>query len=396
MDAYEFVYYVLRHAVPGSTAGFSTGSAQFILMKDEVGMARLVYCLNEEVEEKRFRFGEENVNRVANEIVNLISEVSGFEVKEVQLLKSVDFSGCFRKEERPRRKAKPKEELNQILQSLKQLPQAYSFIPLFSLEGKIVGLVPETFALVEGNHREPARVRREGTSPLTLNADRWFRYSGYLKADKKFGNPLLSYGSVTTFSALLVETAQDGQQGEWRGRRIPKKTGTFFVFNSRGKAHTEELEFLDYSPLQPKRLSYGLFVKEGETIVRLGGGVVSSVEALADYVISSTFAVSNNGELSVTTLRELSDFVINMIVSKYMPSKSLKDFILVISNPIQSTAVLAFDGRALRLSDPVSYWICQVLEECERGEAGTDGKKEEVKRAFNLLSKKGMYRSVFL
>jgi len=166
MDAYEFVYYVLRHAVPGSTAGFSTGSAQFILMKDEVGMARLVYCLNDEVEERRFRFSEENVNRVANEIVNLIGEVSGFEVKEVQLLKSVDFSGCFRKEERPRRKAKPKEELNQILQSLKQLPQAYSFIPLFSLEGKIVGLVPEAFALVEGNHREPARVRREGASPL--------------------------------------------------------------------------------------------------------------------------------------------------------------------------------------------------------------------------------------
>ncbi|MGC9106522.1 MAG: hypothetical protein ACP5HQ_08945 [Thermoprotei archaeon] len=396
MDAYEFVYYLLKHAVPNSTAGFSANSRPFILMKEDQSTVKLVFCETGEVVEKRFKFGEDNVNRVANEIVNFVSEVVGAEVKEVNMLKSVDFSDCVKLEEtKPRQRARVKrqEDVQSLIESLRKSVTEYSFVPLFSHEGEVIGLIPEVFSLGEGTHKEPVRVTARGVTKLALDPATWVRYVGYLKADRTKGNPLLNYAGMTVFSALFVDKESLSVQGEWKSRTIPKKVGTFFLLNRRGKIHSEELEFLDYSPLQKGKLSYGLFLKDGETLVRLGGGLMTSSSLLVDYLMGSLF-LPFKGEVAVDVLREVADFMTNNVVSKTMPSKELKEFIILSSNPSYSNVVKAFDNARAVIRDPIEYWTCEVIGNC--GGQGIESASVAFAKVTEALLRTNEFRLVLL
>ncbi len=353
LEAYDTVYFLMTKMTPGSAAAFEANSTKFIFMKEDEYSVKLVYCLEGEVREERFRFREDEANRVANEILMRLNEISNREVKELKLLKQVDFSECVpkREEKRTRRELRTDE----ILAKLSEVPKPYSFIPLLSYKGQILGFVPEGPAILPGEWRSPSLIG-DGVKGLSISPDQFARAFAYFKLDPKKGLSVLRYDSLVFFSAFHVDLGETGSKVKWENREIPERKGKFIVCNSAGRCHFEELNYLTFDQLVPGTLNFGWFVKDANAMIRLGGIALKDSQEAADLMVRSLYTLSNGGELDIKAFSSVADFFINNLVSKHMPSKELREFIVVTSNPTYLDVVTSVSPSSIRIEDPNVPW----------------------------------------
>ena len=384
MEAYGAVYFLITRMIPGSAAAFEANSLKFILMKNSEGSVKLVYCSEGEVREEKFRFREDEANRVANEIVMRLSEISGAEVKEVNLLKQADFSDCVpkKREERPKRPG-----AEEVLARLQEVERPFSFIPLIAHGGRVLGFVPEGPAVLPGEWKEPVIVDDVSPKRFNLSPDEFANLFAYFKLDVRKDFSLLSSSGLLFFSAFHVDQGLTGNKVMWRSLEVPERKGKFVSCTASGKCHFEELNYLTYDRLQPGSLNFSWFVKEGNSVLRLGGITLRESERAAGLMTRSLFVLSRDGELDLKTFSSVTDFFINNVVSKYLSAKELKEFIVLTSNPNYLDSVTSTSPSSVKLA---GYpWT-------ERTAGKLKDRETLFSNVLNTLKSIGYFKVVFL
>ena len=384
MEAYGTVYFLVTRMTPGSAAAFEANSLKFILMKDSEGSVKLVYCSEGEVREEKYRFREDEANRVANEIVMRLSEISGAEVKVVNLLKQADFSDCVpkKREDRPKR---PSAE--EILSRLQEVKRPFSFIPLIAHGGRVLGFVPEGPTVLPGEWKEPVVVDDVSPKRFNLSPDEFANLFAYFKLDVRKDFSLLSSSGLLFFSAFHVDQGLTGNKVMWGNLEVPERKGKFVTCTASGKCHFEELNYLTYDRLQPGSLNFSWFVKEGNSVLRLGGITLRESERVAGLMIRSLFLFSRDGELDLKTFSSVADFFTNNVVSKHLPGKELREFIVLTSNPNYLDFVVSVAPDSIKLA---GYpWTERVAERL-------NARETLFYDVVNTLKSIGYFKAVFL
>ncbi|BCU71008.1 hypothetical protein [Stygiolobus caldivivus] len=372
MKAYELLAYLLEHTQPGSIVVVTTLDNVPIMIdkQDEYNIVAYV-CKNEEVKKFRETFDKPTVHRAVIDLINNLSSYLQTQVDELNLANSVSFPDCVEKREARQREvkrektkvAKPqKEDIKLLIEQMKALPNEFDVLPLLTKEGKLVSFVPQNLSLISFDKIVKTMSHVEGENLTPINPD--LQVLNYVLSTVKFdlqkGNPFSSLNELTFFTAMFVDMGEIGE-GEFLGRKMPKRNGKFFTSNSKGGLKPIPLEFLDYSKNRKNGLYVGYFVHDGQQFIRLGGYDLLEYHengkfTINSYLFSSFIVTERDFTVDYQAFDRLVSNFVNSVISKGIGAKFVKEVFELENLIYDIQLVRAVSKEAINVVDPISFW----------------------------------------
>ncbi|WP_149528574.1 hypothetical protein [Sulfuracidifex tepidarius] len=354
-----------------------TSKEIMILVKDSKYSFSIYLLEGENVARIRKDFLPTTLHKVIYEVIDDLKERLSSDLSDLEIARDLDTAKMMemlnprrreRKEER-KEKAKQKERRSSsALEKLKVNNNVHIF-PLLKVGGSFFSIVLETVSggifnipesrpfLIKGEEREPYNVHNLKSIYLLLSQ---------VKIDTfREGNPItdveIEGGKLTFFSALFLnETEKDEGMKEFTfmGRKAKglERDYLFFRLSRSGSVRAYTRKAISVAP--DLDVGIGFFFWDGKTLVRTGGiDIVKSHEdnmlTLNEYILSASLMISS----SLSTYSRAMTGVMNMGISKRIPSHLVKDIMEIDTNPMSiSPLVESVSKDEISYYDPVEYW----------------------------------------
>jgi hypothetical protein len=368
MKAYDLLSYLFEHLEPGSVVVVTTNKENIPIMltkEDEYTISAYV-CRSEEVKRLHEVFDKPTLHRAVLDLLNQLADFLNFQVDELNIANTASFPECIPKKE-PKKvergeKKKRTEDVKSLIEAMKTLPQEYDIVPLITKDGKLVSLVLQNQSLVTIDKivKVPSHLSNGSITPIKADFETLNYVLSTIKFDLQKGNPLSSLDNLTFFTALFIDNGDIGE-GEFLGRKIPKRSGKFFTTTSKGTLHPLPLEFLDYNKNKKGGLYVGYFIHDGQNFVRLGGfDLLETHEegkfTINAYIFSSFLVGSRDFVVDYQTYDKLLGNFVNSVLSKGIGGKYVKD-VLELENLLYDILyVKNVNGNNISIVDPISFW----------------------------------------
>ena len=400
MKAFDLLAYMFEHLEAGSVVGLVTnGNTPLMLTKDSEYEVSVYICKDENVKKFHVVFDKPTLHRAVLELLQDISDYLGENVEELNISNSIKFEDCIPKKQERKAPQKKRVSVESLIEEMRQLPQQYELIPLFSDNGKLISLVLENLSLIPFDKvvKTISRVSNGDVSPINADPTTLLYVLSTLKFDLKKGNPFSTYEKYTFFTALYIDMNVIGE-GEFLNKKMYKKQGKFYTANPKGSIRPIPLEFLDLSKDVKKGLNVGYFVHDGEKFVKLNSIDLleyheKNVFSINAYLFSSFIVTQKDFTVDYQSFDRLLSNFVNSVISKGVGAKYVKDVFELENLIYDIQLVRSVSGNTISIVDPISFWYYK-----SRGEEVKLCDSCEVKDKVDLWNRiiKNFYREFLL
>ncbi len=381
-DPFALLSYLLEHANENSLVPLRTSNNVVILMK-ESKYSFTIYILEEgEIAKIRREFLPTTLHKVVYEVIDELKERLSTDLSDLQIARDLDTPKIMellrprrseREEERSRggqeRKRQRETRKSQPAVEKLRLKDGIHVFPLLKLGSSFFSMILETasVSLFDLPESRPFWIKNEAIEKYDIHEMRTiYLLLAQAKMDTlRERNPIteaeVNGGHLTFFSAFFLnDEAEENTQREFtfmgRKARGLQREYKFFRLGRTGSVRVYPRKV--FSVTQDLEVGVGFFFHDGQTIVRTGGiDLVKSHErgeiTFNEYVLSSIISVYN----SLSTYSKVMTGIMNMGVSKRIPSHLVRDIMEIDSNPMSiSPLVENVVQDEIRYYDPVENW----------------------------------------
>lgn len=376
-DPFALLSYLVEHANESSMVPLKTSKEIMILVKDSKYSFSIYLLEGENVARIKKDFLPTTLHKVIYEVIDdlkdrLSSDLSDLEIaRELDTAKMMEILNPRRRERKEERRESNKQRERRPSSSLEKLKvnDNVHIFPLLKVGGSFFSIVLETISGGIFNIPEPRPflIKKEGREPYTVrNLKSVYLLLSQAKIDTfREGDPVtdveIEGGKLTFFSALFLnETERDEGMKEFTfmGRKAKgvEREYLFFRLSRSGSVRAYTRKVISVAP--DLNVGIGFFFWDGKTLVRTGGiDLIKSHQdntfTLNEYILATSLIVSS----SLSTYSKVMTGVMNMGISKKIPSHLVKDIMEIDTNPMSiSPLVESVSKDEISYYDPVEYW----------------------------------------
>ncbi|MCY0850694.1 MAG: hypothetical protein OWQ55_08115 [Sulfuracidifex metallicus] len=387
-DPFTLLSYLVEHANEGSIIPLKVSGNVLFLIKDGRFTFSIYILEGEDIARIRKDFLPTNLHKVIYEVIDDLKERLSSDLSDLQIAKEIDATKFLetmhprreerREERRISRKPRERKEapVTNPLDSLRIRNNVHLY-PLLKLGTSFFSIVLETTLGEMFNlpNASPFMIKDGNTIPYQIkNLKSIYVVLSQAKMDTfRERNPIaevqVENNRITFFSAMFLDEGKgEGKDFTFIGRKAKgvEKDYMFFRLSNKGSVRTISRKVISVS--QDVNLGVGFFFWDGQTIVRTGGlDLLKSHEqgimTLNEYILLNSLLVSN----SLSLYSKVMTSIMNMGVSKRIPSHLVKDIMDIDSNPMSiSPLVENVIQDEVRFYDPVEYWYStEILGESD-------------------------------